>query len=71
VTDFWQLRAGVPARSIHKYFIYTPVLDNCYMHCSTFGAPNRCIPALQELKTGNEKVQFLATPFMKLMTQNG
>jgi len=41
------------------------------MHCSTFGAPNRCIPALQELKTGNEKVQFLATPFMKLMTQNG
>jgi hypothetical protein len=39
-------RAGTPARSILMYFTYTPVLDNCSMHCSTFGAPNRCIHAV-------------------------
>jgi hypothetical protein len=41
-----KLRAGTPVRSILMYFTYTPVLDNCSMHCSTFGAPNRCIHAV-------------------------
>jgi hypothetical protein len=41
-----KLGAGTRARSILMYFTYTPVLDNCSMHCSTIGAPNRCIHAV-------------------------
>jgi hypothetical protein len=36
------------------------------MHCSTFGAPNRCIPALQELKTGYEKSTIFSNALYKI-----
>ena len=42
----WQLRAEAPARSILMYLTYTAALGNCSMHCSTFGAPSRCIHAI-------------------------
>ena len=41
-----QLRAGAPAWLILMHSKYTQVLDNCSMHCSTLGAPNRCIHAV-------------------------